>query len=400
VLKLKDVALVGAGVTGCSIAYHLARHGVSCQVIERDGIAARASGKALALIPYPGDLLQFEKLSAPDIFYMPEGGFGPFIEIFWEGYERMPEMAAQLKEEGGVDIGFGELAWTYVAISEREEKEFREMLATMVSRGFQQGWWMDEKELKSIYPDINPKVRGGMVVPNLQVEPYRYTLGLAQAAEKLDVNFRQGEMVGFKHRGTKVTSITLATGTEVEADAFVLAMGPWNQQSTELFGKKIPVIINQDECLKLEPAKRFPPVALTGISEVGCGQLIMPKVDGSVILGNASVPDPRPDYDNSLKEANKLRIIEGAVELIPSLNEAKFIEHRGDLLHWAPGPRHWQPALGRMPNWDNVYVAVRIPLGIAMSLGVSRFMADIIIGQGKPSYRYQKMMEALSPARL
>ncbi len=397
----QEIVIVGAGATGCSIAYHLARRGVPAAVYERDSIAARASGKALALIPYPGDLLQFEVLTNPnDIFYMPEGAFGPFIELFWEAYERMPEMAAELKENGGVDIGFGELAWVYVSISDKEEEFWRRLLATLRRRGFQQGWWMEPAEIRGYYPDINPKVRGGMVVPNLQVEPYRYTLGLAQAGEKMGVEFRQGEMVGFKHRGDRVTSITLASGTEVPGDAFVMAMGPWNQLATEKLGRKIPIIINQDECLRLQPARRLPPVALTGISEIGCGQPIMPKPDGSVILGNASVPDPRPDYDNTLKEANRLRIMEGAIELLPSLNEAKFIEHRGDLLHWSPGPHHWQPTLGLLPPWRNVYVAVRIPLGISMSLGVGRSMADLILGEGKPSTRYHAMMEALSPARL
>jgi glycine oxidase len=397
----KEVIIIGAGVTGCSIAFHLAKRGVPSTVYERDSIGNRASGKALALVPYPGDLIQFEILTNPnDIFYIPEGGFSSFIELFWEGYERMPEMSVQLKEEGGIDIGFGELTWVYVCISESEEKSFRDLWAKQISRGFRQSWWMDEAELKSIYPNINPKARGGLVLPNTQVEPYRYTLGLAQAGEKIGVDFRQGEMVGFKHKGRKVTSITLATGTEVTGDVFVMAMGPWNQIATEKLGNKIPIIINQDECLKLKPEKAFPPVALIGMSEIGCGQLIMPKTDGTVILGNASVPDPRPDYDNTLKEANKLRIMEGAIELMPSLADAKFIEHRGDLLHWSPGPYHWQPALGLLPPWDNVYVAVRMPLGITMSLGIGRSMADLIIGNGKPSPRYHAMMEALSPARL
>jgi glycine oxidase len=398
---LKEVVIVGAGATGCSIAYHLAKRGISSQVIERDSIAARASGKALAIIPYPGDNVQFEGLPSEAVFSMPYGSFAPFNDIFWEGYVRMPDIALELKENGGIDIGFGELAWTYVATSENEEKTFRELLATLKSRGYPQTWWMDKQDLKNAYPDINPDVRGGMVVPNLQVEPYRYTLGLAQVAEKIGAGFRQGEAVGFKHEGMKVTSITLATGTEVQGDAFVFAMGVWNQQSTEWLGKKIPVMVHQDSCLKLMPAKRLPPIALTGITESGSGRLIMPQPDGTVLLGNpSSVLNLRPDYENTLNEEDRTRMIEGAVDLLPSIAEAKFIEHRGDLLHWGPGPYHWKPALGLVPGWDNAYVAVRMPIGITMSLGVGRCMADIIIGNGKPSFRYQMMMDHLSPARL
>ena len=42
----KSVVIVGAGVFGCSTAYHLARSGVKPLVIERESIGARASGKA------------------------------------------------------------------------------------------------------------------------------------------------------------------------------------------------------------------------------------------------------------------------------------------------------------------------------------------------------------------
>jgi len=42
----KEVVIVGAGVSGCSIAYHLARRGVSSTIVERESIGTRASGKA------------------------------------------------------------------------------------------------------------------------------------------------------------------------------------------------------------------------------------------------------------------------------------------------------------------------------------------------------------------
>ena len=46
----KSVVIVGAGVFGCSTAYHLARSGVKPLVIERESIGARASGKAWGMM--------------------------------------------------------------------------------------------------------------------------------------------------------------------------------------------------------------------------------------------------------------------------------------------------------------------------------------------------------------
>jgi len=41
-MSQKEVVIIGAGVIGCSIAYHLAKQGVPSQIIERGAIAARA----------------------------------------------------------------------------------------------------------------------------------------------------------------------------------------------------------------------------------------------------------------------------------------------------------------------------------------------------------------------
>ena len=70
----KDVIVVGAGVIGCSIAYHLGRRGISSCVVDRESIATRASGKAWAVFTYGPSWIADEKCVATP----PEGlGSGP-----------------------------------------------------------------------------------------------------------------------------------------------------------------------------------------------------------------------------------------------------------------------------------------------------------------------------------
>ena len=70
--KKNDIVIIGAGVIGCSIAYHLAKKGITSTIIERESIGARASGKAWAVIAFPAYLFKAEK--DPDFFYtLPEG---------------------------------------------------------------------------------------------------------------------------------------------------------------------------------------------------------------------------------------------------------------------------------------------------------------------------------------
>ena len=67
----------------------------------------------------------------------------------------------------------------------------------------------------------------------------------------------------------------------------------------------------------------------------------------------------RPDLDASLTEGVKQQILEGVVEILPALEDATILEHRGDLLAMAPTPPHHKPVMGRLPRWQNGYVAAR-----------------------------------------
>lgn len=394
----KEVVIIGAGVIGCSIAYHLARQGVPSQIIERDAIAARASGKSWAVFDYPPSFIGVEGQPPDDVCSMPVGSMSPWLELFWLDYHRLPDVALDLQEKGGIDIGYGELPWIDVALSESDEKAMKEDLSLQKSEGYHEGYWIERDDLRSLFPDINPLARGGVVQPGFQVEPYRYTLGLAQAAEKMGASIRQGEVVGFRHEGAKLTAVVLATGTEVKADVFVLAMGPWSGQGTSWLGKEMPILINREQCLRMRIPKRLPPYALSSPLTVS----IIPKVNGEVILGNSSSTDLQTtSFDVSLTtEEAKMVLINDAIELLPTLNEAELVEHRGDFECWSPSPKSIQPVLGLLPEWENAYIATRFMMGMMLSLGTGQVMADLIIAGGRIPNRVKTMMEVLSPARL
>ena len=394
----EDILIIGAGVVGCSVAYHLGKQGVSSQVIEREAIAARASGKSWAVFTYPPRFISMEGQPQETLFSMPEGSVRPWLELFWLGYHRLPDIALDLKESGGVDIGYGEISWVRLALTEQQEEASRAALALQRNQGYHEGFWMEASDLKGLFPGINPQVRGGTTVPYLQVEPYRYTLGLAQVAEKRGASFRQGEVVGFRTQGSRVTAAVLATGAEVMADVFVLATGPWSGRSTSWLGKAMPVLINREQCVRMEVSRRLPPYGLTAPN----GVTIVPKVSGDVILGHAGLADLQTSFDVSLTtEALKMKLLDEAVDLLPTLSDAKLVEQRGDFEAWSPPPKRIQPVLGRHPEWENAYIATRFgTLGMMMSPGTGRVMADLIIAGGRPPARFKNMLEVLSPANL
>jgi len=245
------------------------------------------------------------------------------------------------------------------------------------------------------------KVRLGVSWDTLVVDAVCAHYGLERSvmvdeeAEKMGASFRQGDVVGFRHKGSRVNSVILASGTEIEADIVVLTMGPWSGQGTSWLGKEIPIEVHREQCLRVELPERLPAYGIWATEGAIC-----PKVNGTVILhGFRNLPDYQPEFDSSLTENARNAAMEAGISLLPGLEAAKIVEHRGDLEGWAPN--YMQPVLGLLPEWENAYIAARMgTYGMMLSLGVGQVMADIIIGDGHAPDRIKDMMDFLSPARL
>jgi len=414
-MSIKDgVIIVGAGAAGCSTAYHLARRGITSQIIDREGIASRASGKAWGVCSYPPENWSLTGLAMTDD-RLPIRTDAEFLSeraqrreyerrvldpLYWPGYHRLPEAIRELEERGGIDVGYRELPFVWIAFSEEVEEMYREFFSDIRSAGYYEGDWLEPAELQAIFPNMNPQIKrqikGALCLPNFKVEPYKYTLCLAQAAEKMGCTIRSGEVVGFGSRGSRVTSVVLASGTEIEATEVVLAMGPWIGQATSWLGKELPVQLSKSQCLRVELPRPFSPYGI--YTPKGA---IIPEVNNQVLLeASKRLPDVVIDFDSSLTEEGKLSAIEMATNLFPEIGNGSVVEHRGDLECWAPGLR-LQPVLGRHPEWDNVYLVSRFgPSGIMISLSAGELMAELIARGGQAPYRVEKLLEALSPAEL
>jgi glycine/D-amino acid oxidase-like deaminating enzyme len=105
----------------------------------------------------------------------------------------------------------------------------------------------------------------------------------------------------------------------------------------------------------------------------------------------------RPDLDASLREKVKLEILEGVARVLPALEDATIVEHRGDLLAMAPTPPYQKPVMGRLSEWRNGYIASRFGGdGVCMSSATGELMAELI-DTGKAPLRARRMFEQLAP---
>jgi len=398
--KTGRVVIIGAGALGCSIAYHLGKRGVASVIIEKESIGSRASGKSWAVISYPPYIMATAQ--TPDSYFgMPDGeSVTIWQDLYWAAWYRMKNISLDIKEKSGVDIAFGSVPMVQIAASESAEKANRRMMSFLETNNYFEHEWLEAEDLKALFPGIIPNVRGGLMIPQLQVEPYKYTLGLGQAAETMGAEIKSGDVQGFETNGQKITSAILSSGTRIEGDVFIIAMGPWSQAASATLGQEVPMFVTMEECLRLKAPPGYPLRSLT------CGLEIISRVDGDLILATAEVKSKmhyfeskkRENFDAGLSEEIKITNIERAVSLLPKLlQEAELVEHRGDLLAYGPAPYFHKPILGRFPRWENGYIASRFGgMGINMSVGAGETMAHLIV-DGEAPFEIKNMVRHLSP---
>jgi len=126
-------------------------------------------------------------------------------------------------------------------LSEEEEKVVRGLVSEVKDGGYE-ATWLSGDEIRAEDNLISTEVRGAALVDYAQVDAYRYTLALAQAAEKLGSNIRLAEAVGFRSNKNKVTSVILRRG-EVATDTVVIAMGPWSRQAGLWCYKRYTIVV-------------------------------------------------------------------------------------------------------------------------------------------------------------
>src|SRR5438876_12078120 len=85
-----DVVIVGGGIIGCAIAYHLRKSGVDVIVLDQGAIGAQASSAAAGLLAPLGSL----------------SGPGPFADLLLASWAMFPTLVPELEEASGLHLEY------------------------------------------------------------------------------------------------------------------------------------------------------------------------------------------------------------------------------------------------------------------------------------------------------
>ena len=353
-----DVVIVGGGAAGCSVAYHLALAGVKSTIIEGQGVATQASGFSA------GGLNPLQGTGIP----------GPLGSLAMESYLMHLDLFGQLQDDTGIDYDGRIISLLKVAFDEEELAELQETEDVFAPVDGFETRWLDNREVLELEPRVSPKIIRGLVARgNAAMDSYKYTLALLQSAEKMGASIRSGTVAGLERDNNRITGVRLDDET-ISCGQIVLAMGPWSRKAEAWLDAYIPVDPLKGEITRME----LPGTPLNHDLSGGGGSL-HPKPDGLVWCGTT---EEWRGFDKETSTSAHQSILEGAVRLVPDMADARLSLQTACLRPVTPD---WLPIIGRLPGWDNVYLATGAgKKGILLSPGIGKSVADLMT-QGETS---------------
>ena len=364
----KDVVIIGGGVAGVATACYLGRAGVSSVVVERDSVGSHASGFAY------GGLNPLGGAGIP----------GPVFALATEGMRLHAELAAALQEETGINTEYRTVPGIRLALSAEEAEQARGDMAWQRRQAGYVVRWVDGDEARAMEPRISPDALGAVVTEGAaEVEPYRFVLALAQAAESLGATIRHGRAAGLLREGVRVRGVVL-DGEEISCERVVLAMGPWTGECASWLGVPVPITPLKGQILRLRaPGGPF------RHSLWWEGSYVTTKPDG---LAWAGTTEEEAGFNEQPTMEGRDRVMRSLLKMVPSLADAQLVQQTACL---RPLSADGLPILGAVPGHEGVYAATGAGRkGIILGPAMGKVIADLIT-----TGRTDVPIEAFDPGR-
>ena len=351
------VVVVGGGVLGLSLAWHLAKQKVTVTLIDRQNFGREASWAGAGILP-PANL---------------QTALDPYDQLRGLSMELHPRWAEELRQTTGIDTGFSVCGGIYLARTRGEA-------AALIG-------WGEELQEQQIPVEKLDLAEATQWEPGLRWQtdiPIRTAFHLPTECQlrnpwhlqALEAACRQSgvrlipdcTIRKLCSSGGRISELHTTLGN-LRADRFCFTTGAWTTPVLASLGIDVRVIPIRGQMVLYRCSS--PP--LTRIVNEG-SRYIVPRKDGYVLVGSTE-EEVGFDKSNTAEGIAGLRAF--AESLIPALATAE-VENT-----WAglrPGSFDGLPFLGAVPEWENVFLATgHFRSGLYISPATSVVMAEAIL---------------------
>lgn len=270
-----DIVVIGGGVTGASIAFHLARRRAGRVVLlEKRFLAAGATGRSSACVR--------QHYSTPETCRMVLASLR-----FFEHFE---------EHTGGRTASFVRTGYLLV-VDERRRKAMEASVVLQQSQGIRTGL-LTPDEARRIEPRLRTDdLTAACYEPDSgYADPAQTTHGFAAAARELGARvLEETEVVGLSVEGDRVRGVATTRGP-VEAPVVVNAAGTWGDRVARMAGVEIPLTVCRHKIHFVEwpaDARRPHPLVYDFVTDI----YTRPETGGLVLVGSLDADEARDRAD-------------------------------------------------------------------------------------------------------
>ena len=359
-----EVVIIGGGVTGASIAFHLAASGIrDVLMLERRSLASGGTGRSVGIVRqlYPTEATSRMVVRSLAVFQ---------------------RFADAVGGDAGY-VGCGALIGVSMSMRSKLEATVERQRAVGVRAEV-----LDPADLTRLEPRIDPASVGAVVYePDSGYgDPTAVTNGYADAARRLGVRIEQGiEVVGIRTTSDRVVGVDTAGGDGIDAPVVVNAAGLWSPLVARLAGVELPIIIGRHPVFVVERDAGFGRPHLVYLDLAG-GSYARPETGGLTLTGSLTDDETQhpmePETlgaDVSLAEATD--VLERTARAIPRLADARYRRGWAGAFDITPD---WMPILDESPVRGFWIAAGMSGHGFKLSPAVGEMMAALIAGTTPP----------------
>ncbi|MEP6702981.1 MAG: FAD-binding oxidoreductase, partial [Betaproteobacteria bacterium] len=367
-----QIVVIGGGIIGCSVAYHLAKLGkTNVVLLERNKLTSGSTWHAAGLVGQlrtSANITQLLKYS---------------VELY-NTIEAETGQATGWKMNGGLRL----------ACNAERLTEIRRQATTAHSFGLDMHL-LSAREAQDLWPvmEVSDVVGAAFLPTDGQVNPSDLALALAKGARMRGVTIVEDCAVATistvsAHGGPRVTGVVTAAGT-IAADIVVNCGGQWARQIGARVGVSVPLVSVQHQYLITEPIAGVPrslptlrdPDRLIYFKEEVGGLVMGGYEPNPLAWADAGIPD---GFHFQLLDDNWDHfepLLEQAIARVPALESVGIKQ----LIN---GPESFTPdgnwMIGEAPELRGFFVGAGFnAFGIASAGGAGRALAEWIAG-GEP----------------
>ena len=365
--KQARAVVIGGGVSGCSVAYHLAKAGwTDVVLLERKQLTSGTTWHAAGLIGQlrgSANMTRLAKYSA--------------------------DLYVKLAAETGVETGMRQVGSISVALTKARHEEL--LRQATVARIFDvEVHEISAAEAKAKYPHLNiDGVVGAVALPlDGQCDPANIAMALAKGARMRGAQiFEHTKVTAVSRRNGRVTGVDYVDGDgqpgHIAADVVVNCAGMWGRDLAEASGVTVPLHACEHFYLITEPIEGLGHLPVLRVPD----ECTYYKSDAGKMMVGAFEPKAKPWGMNGISEDFMFDtlpedwdhfqpILENAVNRLPLFQTAGIHTFFNGPESFTPDDRYY---LGEAPELGGYWVAAGYnSVGIAGSGGAGMALAHWI----------------------